>query len=174
MNDYEKKKHEEAYGRGVKDAEKADVVDDLVQEAGEIVSTIVPSSSEHESYKRGWHDQKSGKVEARVADTYESSGSLTPFAESLGCIASILFVIAAVVVVTVALWLTTILPWAYAVIFRTYRATFKPLSKKHVWRDTAVLALYGGIWGGWLLALVAALFTEISFSLPRCWPPPQG
>ena len=62
-SDRDQERHEDAYGRGVEDARDADFIDNVFHEVGDIFSTVMPATSEHESWDRGWHDQKNGDVE---------------------------------------------------------------------------------------------------------------
>ena len=64
FSEYEKQKHEDSYGEGVKDAENASLWDDIFHGVGDIITTVVPGeTTEHQSYERGYHDQQQGKVE---------------------------------------------------------------------------------------------------------------
>ena len=62
-NDYDKKKHEEAYGKGVKDAQKSGIMEDLAHTIAGILP--IPSSDEWKSYDAGWNDSKSGDAKTK-------------------------------------------------------------------------------------------------------------
>lgn len=62
FSEWEKEKHEHAYGEGVKDAQNTGFWGDLFHGLGDTVTVLVPETTEHQSYEQGYDDQRQGKV----------------------------------------------------------------------------------------------------------------
>lgn len=58
FSNYEKESHEAAYGQGARDAENAGFLDEVFHGLGDVIGSVVPSTSERESYEKGWHSKK--------------------------------------------------------------------------------------------------------------------
>jgi hypothetical protein len=52
--------HAREYGRGASDAEKAGIVDEFFHSLGDIIGTVTPSTSKHQSYEAGYHSKNKG------------------------------------------------------------------------------------------------------------------
>lgn len=63
---YDQARHEQEYGRGVRDAEKADLFDQVFHGLGDIIGTVVPGeTTEHKSYEKGYHDKQEGRIKKK-------------------------------------------------------------------------------------------------------------
>lgn len=60
-NGHEHKKHEEAYGRGARDAKEAGFLGGIIHDFLDAATILCPKTSEYESYEKGYHDTMSGK-----------------------------------------------------------------------------------------------------------------
>lgn len=58
----QKEKHEKAYARGVENAKNQDVIGGLCHELMDVVTCVVPKTSEYESEEAGYHDYMNGKT----------------------------------------------------------------------------------------------------------------
>ena len=56
MSDYERKKHEQAFGRGLDKGKRGGFWDDLAREVGKAIGTVVPDTTEHQSEERGYEE----------------------------------------------------------------------------------------------------------------------
>jgi hypothetical protein len=58
----EQERHEASDDRGRHDARHEGFVGEVFHDLGDAVTTIVPETTEHQSYEQGYHDQRSGRV----------------------------------------------------------------------------------------------------------------
>jgi hypothetical protein len=58
MSKYEDDGHNGAYREGREEAEDANLLDDVLHGIGEMFNTVLPESTERQSYERGYWDKR--------------------------------------------------------------------------------------------------------------------
>jgi hypothetical protein len=61
FDEYEQKQHEQAYRQGYQEGKNGGFLDDVFHDLGQIITTVAPETTEHQSHERGYEDGRKAR-----------------------------------------------------------------------------------------------------------------